>query len=188
MKEKLQKYARLLIEVGLNIQKGQNLMISAPIECAEFARMCASAAYDVGCREVIMNWKDDLSDRLKYLKAADDVFDTYPEWRKEMLTEHAKGGGALLNIYATDPENMAGVDHDRLVRSERSAGLALEEYRQLQMSNTVPWCVASVPIPSWAAKVFPDAEPDDAIDLLWDAIFNQSESLMIQMVEEWRTI
>ncbi|MGI6039974.1 MAG: aminopeptidase [Clostridiales bacterium] len=187
MKEKLQKYARLLIEVGLNIQKGQNLMISAPIECAEFARMCASAAYDVGCREVIMNWKDDLSDRLKYLKAADDVFDTYPEWRKEMLTEHAKGGGALLNIYATDPENMAGVDHDRLVRSERSAGLALEEYRQLQMSNTVPWCVASVPIPSWAAKVFPDAEPDDAIDLLWDAIFNAVRVTDdTDAVEEWR--
>ena len=187
MKEKLQKYARLLIEVGLNIQKGQNLMISAPIECAEFARMCASAAYDVGCREVIMNWKDDLSDRLKYLKAADDVFDTYPEWRKEMLTEHAKGGVALLSIYATDPENRAGVDHDRLVRSERSAGLALEEYRQLQMSNTVPWCVASVPIPSWAAKVFPDAEPDDAIDLLWDAIFNAVRVTDdTDAVEEWR--
>lgn len=92
MKEKLQKYAKLLIEVGLNINKGQNLIISSPIECAEFARMCASAAYDAGCREVIMNWKDDLSDRLKYLRAADDVFDTYPEWRKIMLTEHVKGG------------------------------------------------------------------------------------------------
>lgn len=187
MKEKLQKYARLLIEVGLNVQKGQNLMISSPIECAEFARMCASAAYDVGCREVIMNWKDDLSDRLKYLHAADDVFDSYPEWRKIMLTEHAKGGGALLNIYATDPENMVGVDHSRLSRFESVAGKALEEYRQLQMSNTVPWCVASVPIPSWAVKVFPQAEPDDAMNLLWDAIFNAVRiSDDTDVVEEWR--
>jgi len=187
MKEKLQKYAKLLIEVGLNINKGQNLIISSPIECAEFARMCASAAYDAGCREVIMNWKDDLSDRLKYLRAADDVFDTFPEWRKIMLTEHVKGGGALLSIYATDPENMAGVDHNRLSRFESVSGRALEEYRQLQMSNAVPWCVASVPIPSWAAKVFPQAEPDVAMNLLWDAIFNAVRiSDGTDVVEEWR--
>lgn len=187
MKEKRQKYARLLIEVGLNVQKGQNLMISAPIECAEFARMCASAAYDVGCREVIMAWKDDLSDRLKYLRAADDVFDIYPEWRKMMLTEHAKGGGALLNIYASDPENMVGVDHSRLSRSERVAGEALAEYWQLQMSNAVPWCVASVPIPTWASKVFPDADQDEAMDMLWDAIFAAVRvSDDTDVVEEWR--
>lgn len=187
MKEKLQKYARLLIEVGLNIQKGQNLMISSPVECAEFARMCASAAYNVGCREVIMSWKDDITDRYKYLYAADEVFDTYPEWRRIMLTEHAKGGGALLNIYATDPENMAGVDHNRLSRFERVSGKALEEYRELQMSNAVPWCVASVPINSWAAKVFPDAGPDDAVNLLWDAIFGAVRiSDDTDVVEEWR--
>ena len=104
-----------------------------------------------------MNWKDDLSDRLKYLKAADDVLTPIPNGEKK-CSQSMQGGGALLNIYATDPENMAGVDHDRLVRSERSAGLALEEYRRLQMSNTVPWC-SFCSDTSWAAKVFPDAEP-----------------------------
>lgn len=187
MKEKLQMYARLLIEVGLNVRKGQDLIISAPIECAEFARMCASAAYNVGCREVIMNWKDDQTDRQKYLHAADDVFDTYPEWRKTMLTDHAKGGGALLNIYATDPENMAGVDHGRISRFERAAGAALTEYRQLQMSNAVPWCVASIPISSWAGKVFPDVGSDEAMDKLWNAIFNAVRiSDDTDVVEEWR--
>jgi len=187
MKEKLQKYARLLIEVGLNIQKGQNLIISSPIESAEFARMCAVAAYNAGCREVIMNWKDDISDRIKYLHAADDVFDTYPEWRKNMLTEHVKGGGALLNIYAADPENLVGVDPNRLTRFEKVTGQALAEYRQLQMSSAVPWCVASVPIPSWASKVFPQADPEEATDLLWDAIFKAVRiSDETDVVEEWR--
>ena len=59
MNTKLQEYAALLVQVGLNVQKGQTLVISSPIECAYFARMCASAAYDVGCREVVMNWHDD---------------------------------------------------------------------------------------------------------------------------------
>lgn len=68
MDTKLQEYAKLLIEVGLNVQKGQTLIISSPVECASFARLCADAAYDAGCREVIMNWSDDYLSRQKFLR------------------------------------------------------------------------------------------------------------------------
>ena len=63
MNEKLKEYARLLVRVGLNVQKGQRLIISSPVECAFFARMCAEDAYAVGCKEVVMNWTDDALDR-----------------------------------------------------------------------------------------------------------------------------
>ena len=53
---KRKEYAKLLIEVGLNLRKGQTLVLSAPVECADFARLCASAAYDAGCREVVEDW------------------------------------------------------------------------------------------------------------------------------------
>ena len=79
MEAKLQEYARLLIEVGLNVQKGQDLVISSPVECASFARMCAKAAYAAGCREVVMRWRDDVLTRERYLHAADEVFDTVPQ-------------------------------------------------------------------------------------------------------------
>ena len=55
MEQKFQEYARLLVEVGVNIQKGQNLMIACPVDCAWFARLFAKAAYAAGCREVVMN-------------------------------------------------------------------------------------------------------------------------------------
>ena len=51
MNKKLQEYARLLVRVGLNVQKGQTLVISSPVECAWFARMCAEEAYAIPCRE-----------------------------------------------------------------------------------------------------------------------------------------
>ena len=76
MKEKLTEYAQLLVRVGLNIQRGQPLVISSPVECAFFARLCAAEAYQAGCREVVMNWGDDELGRMKYLHAADEVFDT----------------------------------------------------------------------------------------------------------------
>ena len=42
------EYAQLLVEVGVNIQPGQNLVINSPVDCAWFARLCAKAAYAAG--------------------------------------------------------------------------------------------------------------------------------------------
>ena len=86
MEEKLREYAKLVIEIGLNVQKDQTLIISSPVECAHFARLCAGAAYDAGCREVVMNWSDDELARMKYLRADGSVFDDAPEWREKFFT------------------------------------------------------------------------------------------------------
>ena len=171
MQAKFEEYAKLLVEVGVNIQKGQNLVISCPVDCAWFARMCAKAAYAAGCREVIVNWGDELLGREKYLHAADDVFDSVPEWRVRFSTDYARGGAAFLHIAGSDPEILKGVDQDRLVRSARSSGEAMKEYRQLQMSNAVPWSIGAIPVPSWAKKVFPSVSEEEAVNKLWDAIF-----------------
>lgn len=95
MDTKLQEYAKLLIEVGLNVQKGQTLIISSPVECASFARLCADAAYDAGCREVIMNWSDDYLSRQKFLRADASVFDDTPEWRESF--HQLCGNGSRLS-------------------------------------------------------------------------------------------
>lgn len=169
MEEKLQEYARLLVRVGLNVQKGQDLIISCPVECAYFARLCAAEAYEIGCREVVMNWHDDAMSRMKYLQAAEDVFETVPAWRERFFNDYAKAGAAYLAISATDPENLKGVDPQRIVKSQQASGKALKDFDRLQMASGFPWCIASIPIPSWAGRVFPDAP--DAVDRLWDAIF-----------------
>ena len=171
MEEKLREYARLLVRVGLNVQKGQTLVISCPVECAFFARMCAQEAYDIGCREVVMNWHDDAMARMKYLHAAEDVFDTVPLWRRHFFNDYAQEGAAYLAISATDPENLKGVDSGRLVRSQQASGKALREFDRLQMCSGFPWCIASIPIPSWAERVFPEERGQAAVDKLWDAIF-----------------
>ena len=171
MDTKLQEYAKLLIEVGLNVQKGQTLIISSPVECASFARLCADAAYDAGCREVIMNWSDDYLSRQKFLRADASVFDDTPEWREKFFTSYAEMGAAYLAIAASDPETLKGVDPDRLVRSQKSGSVLRKTFDRLQMSNGFPWCIASVPIPSWAATVFPELPEDQAMEKLWDAIF-----------------
>lgn len=170
MQKKFEEYAKLLVEVGVNIQKGQNLVIGCPVDCAWFARLCAKAAYDAGCREVIMSWGDELLSREKYLRAADDVFDAVPEWRVRFNTDYAREGAAFLHIAADDPEIFKGVDQNRLIRSSRASGAAFKEYRQLQMSNAFPWAVGAIPVPAWAKKVFPDCSEEEAMEKLWNAI------------------
>ena len=171
MEKKLQEYARLLVRIGLNVQKGQRLVISSPVECAYFARMCAAEAYEVGCREVVMNWHDDAMARLKYLHADNEIFDEVALWRRHFFNDYALEGAAYLAISASDPENFKGVDSGRIIRAQQASGKALKDFDRLQMSSGFPWCIASIPIPSWANTVFPDAGEQAAMEQLWDAIF-----------------
>ena len=187
MEESLREYARLLVQIGLNIQRGQRLVISAPVECAAFARLCAREAYDAGCREVVMNWHDDALTRMKYLQADEAVFDEVPLWRRHFFNDHALEGAAYLAISATDPENLKGVAPQRLVRSQQASGKALRDFDRLQMCGGFPWCIASIPIPSWARTVFPALSEAEAMEKLWNAIF---QSVRItgdgRAVERWQ--
>ena len=171
MNEKLREYARLLIQVGLRVRKDQRLVISSPVECAFFARMCAEEAYAAGCKEVVMNWHDDAMARLKYLHADDAIFDEVALWRRHFFNDHALEGAAYLAISASDPENFKGVDTDHIIRAQQASGKALKDFDRLQMSSGFPWCIASIPIPSWAKTVFPGVCEEQAMEQLWDAIF-----------------
>lgn len=169
--EQLKKdYADLIIKSGLNVQEGQRLIITCPVDGADFARLCAKAAYEVGCKEVVMRWRDDELTRLKYLYAADEIFDTMNEWEVLMMDTLSEEGAAYLAIYAEDPESLKGVSPDRIKRSQMASGKALEKFRQREMRNDFPWCVVSIPTAPWAKAVFPEASEEDAMMKLWEEI------------------
>lgn len=171
MINRLEEYAHLVIEIGLNVQKGQIVIINSPIECAEFARLCVKAAYEVGAQQVVMNWRDDVVVREYWLHAADEVFDEVFPWEVQKNLELAKRGAARLSIAASNPENLKGVDPSRLARAGKAHGEANKEFTEMMMASEVPWCIASVPVPSWAKKVFPDLSEQEAMDRLWDEIY-----------------
>lgn len=170
MDNRINKYAKLLVEVGLNVQKGQRLVINSPVECAEFARLCAKAAYDIGCKEVVVSWNDEFITREKYLRADASIFDEMPRWLEYMYEDYSAEGAAWLFIAAGDPELLTGVDPDRLSRWAKISGQKMRGFREREMTNAFPWCVASLPTAKWAKKVFPDKSADDAVNALWNLI------------------
>ncbi|MCL2671011.1 MAG: aminopeptidase [Clostridiales bacterium] len=168
---KQKEYMRLLVEVGVNIQQGQKLIISCQVENAEFARECQRIAYENGCQEVIMRWIDDPTTRMKYLHAADEVFDTCPEWLVRFMTDYSREGAATLHLVSDDPESLLGVDPSRLARWAKVSGEALKEYREMMMRNENAWSIGALSAPAWAKKVFPELPEAEAIEALWDKIF-----------------
>jgi aminopeptidase len=181
----LKKYARLIVKSGINIQKNQVLVVSSPIECAEFTRMVAEVAYEEGAKEVVVRWQDDLLMKIKYINAPEEVFNEYPEWQKEFFLSYVRQGAGFLSIAASDPEVMKGVSPERMAKWGKVSGAALKEYRERLMSNKNVWCVASIPTKPWAKKVFPDLSEDEAVEKLWENIFKTVRVDRDNPVAEW---
>lgn len=179
-------YAELVIRAGVNIQKGQRLSISSPVECADFARLCAAAAYEAGCKEVLMRWQDDELKRMKYLHAADEVFDTVDSWEVDYCESLSEEGAGFLTIYAEDPGLLSGVKPDRIKRAQISTGNALETYRTRMMRNECPWCICSVPSKAWACRVFPELSEEEAVQRLWNEILTACRVDGGDAIQNWK--
>ena len=141
----LDEYIELIIRQGVNIQPGQQLLISCCVDSAFFARKAMKAAFDAGASNVRMRWIDELCDRTRFLMADDNVFDIYPAWDKLMYDNLSDEGTAFLNVSASDPEVFKGVDTNRLSRFSIAASTALKGYFEKIITGGVRWCVASVP-------------------------------------------
>ncbi len=185
--EMFEQYARLIIKTGINIRKGQTLVITSPIECADFTRLLSEIAYREGARDVVINWKDELFAKIRFLHAPEEVFDEFPEWQKEFYMSYVRQGAAFVSISASDPELLKDVNPGRVVKVQKASSAALKEYRERLMSNKNVWCVVSVPTKSWAKKVFPEAAEDEAVQKLWEAIFKTVRVDTEDPVAAWET-
>jgi len=185
-KHALEKYARLVIKTGLNLQQGQILVINSPIECAEFTRIIAEIAYKEGAKDVAVFWKDELTSKIRYLHAPEEVFDSIPEWQRVFYHNYALQGAAFLSIAAEDPELMKDVNPERMMRAQRAFSTTLKEYRSRLMSNQNTWCVISVPTKAWAQKVFPNSPQEEAVQKLWEAILKAVRADQAHPVQAWQ--
>ncbi|MFC3885820.1 aminopeptidase [Bacillus songklensis] len=182
----LEKYADLAVRVGVNIQKGQTLVINAPLAAAEFVRKAAKKAYEAGAKNVHVEWNDDELTRTKYELAPDEAFNEFPLWKAKGYEEMAENGAAFLSITASNPDLLKGINPDRIAAANKAAGAAMSTYRQYIQADKVSWSVIAVPSKEWAKKVFPAAAEEEAVQLLWDAIFKATRIDLEDPVQAWK--
>ena len=168
----LNKYAKLAVQIGVNIQKDQILVIKSPIECAQFTRKLVEEAYKAGALEVVVHWSDEITGKLKFDYAPMEVFEEMPKWMIDSNLSYAKKGAAFLSISASDPELLKNVDPKKISTFRKTASLASREFSERLMSNENSWSIVSIPTNAWAKKVFPKVSTEEAVDKLWEQIFN----------------
>ncbi len=170
--KKLREYARLLVEVGLNVQPGQTPFLNATLDCAPLVRLCVAACYDCGARQVVVHWSDDDCSRQWYLRADEAVFSAFPPYAKAQYDWAVEQKCPSLSFTGSDPELLAGVDPRRIQTWRRTSAGPTKPFYDYLETNQGQWCVGSWPTRTWAEKVFPDKKGDAAVDALWDAIFS----------------
>ncbi|MDN3439719.1 aminopeptidase [Planococcus sp. APC 3900] len=184
--EKLEQYADLTVYVGLNVQKGQLIVINTTTDTLEFTRLVVKKAYEAGAKRVQVNYEDPVLTRTHFELAPDEAFQEYPEWSVVQRDEVINTGGAFLWIDAEDPDLLTGIPTKRLADSQKSAGKALERYRQAVGTDKVAWSIVAIPSPKWAQKVFPDLPAEKQMDALWQAIFKTVRIGEGDAVEAWK--
>lgn len=182
-KDKLNKYAQLVVEVGSNVQEGDTVSIAAPVESAEFARMLAENSYKAGAHEVIINWRDDVISRLAYENQPVEVLEDIAQYAYDRAEYFAKKGQKSISISAADPELLKGIDSQKIQRASKAMSEKFQPLRKYTMNDINSWTVISVPTQKWAEKVFPNSE--NPVEDLWEAIFKTVRVDKENPIKEW---
>ncbi len=165
-------YARVLLRKGLNLQPGQRLFVrKAPVEAAAFIRILTEVAYQEGARYVALFWEDSAATRIRYEQAPEDSFEEFPHWQTDALVQGAEQNDAFLVFSCEDPQLTAGIPSERVSTTVRTANRHMEPFRRYVMNNDIAWLVAAVPTPGWAQAIFSGVPADEAVDKLWETIF-----------------
>ena len=169
-KEKLSEYARLIVRTGANVQPGQVVQLSIAVEQHEFAALITEEAYLAGAKKVNLNWLSDGQNRLHYRYAEEAVLSETLPWEKEKLRQMTEDLPVRIFIESEDPDALAGLDPEKLSRVMQSRAAVAKPYRD-EIDGRHQWCIAALPSEAWARKCFPGRSDEEAIELLYDAVF-----------------
>lgn len=175
MDQRIKNFAKLAVTVGVNVQPGEDVIISSPIESPELARLITEAAYEIGARRVTINWYDDVVSRLNAEFQSLETYSEVPDYLVEKSRyELEKHRSNRISIYAEDPDLFEGLDEEKISKASRERSLKMKEFVKYTMNDIVSWLVISVPTRKWAMKVFPDLSAEEAYDKLWEVILDVS--------------
>jgi aminopeptidase len=173
----LQAYAELTVRVGLNLQKGQRLIIIGPLasggvslEAAPLVRHIAASAYRAGSPLVEAVWGDEPLQLVRFRHARPDTFSESSTWLPKALVEHVEGGHAVLSIYANDPDLLKNEPTERAGALQQAVSFSVRPFRELISRNTTNWAVIAAASAGWAAKIFPDLSDEARSSRLWEEI------------------
>jgi aminopeptidase len=184
--EKLDRFAQLAVRVGLNLQPGQELVISASTEMMPLVRRITEHAYKAGAHLVTTLYADDETSLARFLYAPDESFDKAPKWLADGIAAAFASGAARLALAGANPALLAGQDPAIVSRANIAASKANKPAMELITRHAINWSILASATPAWAKLVFPGLPEQEAVAKLWDAIFTASRATSDDPIAAWK--
>lgn len=167
----LKKYARLIARSGANIQKGQDVVITAGLDQPDFVSILVEECYKAGATRVIVDFDLQPLQRLHIRYCSLKTLSTLTSFKKARWEYYVESLPCLIRLESNDPEGLKDLDQKKMTKAFQRLYPQIQSYREA-MENKHQWCYAAVPGKEWAKKVFPELGNQDAVEKLWEAILS----------------
>lgn len=183
--KQLQKYAELLVKVGLNVQEKEPVYIQASIDASEFVHLVVEEAYKIGAEDVKVSYKDDRLAQLKYQYEPEAFFENVKQYDIDEKMDYLDRKAAFLSIVSSSPDSLKDADPNKIRKSMAANGKAFKDYMVAVQSDRMSWCVASYPSVGWAKMMFPELSDDEAVNKLLETILKTVRVDQEDPVKAW---
>lgn len=180
----MQKYAKLIARKGINVKKGQEVIVSASLDQPEFVKMVVEECYRAGASKVTVEWSYQPITKLHYRYRSLKTLSTFEKWEIEKLEHKCETLPATIFIDSDDPDGLKGIDQTKVSKASQAKYPIIKPYHD-KMDNKYQWCIAAVPGEAWAKKVFPGERTSKAVEKLWNAILYTSRADGDDPVKAW---
>lgn len=183
-KSVLRKYAQLAVKAGINIQKGQDVIIVANVDQEDLVVCLVEECYKNKANSVEVRWQSDRCTKVAYKKASVKSLSYVPEWRIEKEKEINRRLPCLIYVESSDPDALKGVNQSKLAQVHKNIAPIFKPFRD-ERENKYQWLVIGAPSKAWAKKVFPELSPKQAVNKLWEAILKTSHADNDDPIAAW---
>lgn len=180
----MRSYANLIASVGVNIKKGQEVIIRADLDQPEFIAMLVEECYKLGAKKVEVEWNFQPLTKIHVRYRTQKTLSTVENWELEKVKHRLERLPAMIYILSEDPDGLAGMKQEKYAKSQQARYKVLKQYLD-EMDNHYQWCIAAVPGVKWAKKVFPNLNKSQAMEKLWEAILYTSRADK-DPIEAWK--
>ncbi|MCZ2158091.1 aminopeptidase [Bartonella sp. 220] len=183
--EKLNRLAEVTVKVGLNLQEGQDLILTAPVSALPLVRRIAYHAYKIGAGVITPLFSDDILSLTRFENAHTASFDCAPSWLYEGMAKGFGNGAARLAIVGDNPLLLSNQDFDKIARLNKATSMAYQPALKKISNFAMNWSIVAYPTAGWAEAIFPSLPLNEAIKKLADAIFAASRVTEEDSVHAW---
>ena len=160
---KLDRLAEVAVKVGLRLQAGQDLLLTAPTVALPLVRKVAEHAYKAGAGLVTPIFGDEAITLARYKFGREDGFDRAAGWLYEGMSKAFAANTARLAVVGDDPMLLSGQDPAKVARASKANSIAYKPALERVVNFDINWNIVAYPSASWAKQVFPDDDEDVAV-------------------------